>query len=134
MRKFLAAAALTGSVAAGLALATAPAQAATQTATATASSSGNWGKYYSSNHKAYSYGKTYKQGGKVYTHWYGYEKSPKHGYVWFKYYSGGSWHQFYREWNNKHNETWGKSGIKKVYTWTCWGGKFKYCGSSHRIY
>src|ERR1700754_273406 len=100
MRKVFAAAALAGSIAVtGLAVAPA-AQAATApaAAAATATSAGNWGKYYSSNHKAYTYGKTWKQNGKVYTKWYGKEFSPKHGYVWFRYYAGGSWHKFSREW------------------------------------
>ncbi|MFG1707091.1 hypothetical protein ACFLIM_28245 [Nonomuraea sp. M3C6] len=136
MRKVLAAAALAGSLAVtGLAVAAPAAQASTATATATQATRFNdWGKYYSSNHKAYTYGKTWKQNGKVYTKWYGKEFSPKHGYVWFKYYSNGSWHQFYREWNGSYNETWAKGGIKYLDTWTCWGGKFKYCGPKHRIY
>ncbi|AQZ66901.1 unnamed protein product [[Actinomadura] parvosata subsp. kistnae] len=132
MRKVLAATALAGSMAVA-ALAVSPAAQAATTATVSASSSG-WGKYYSSNNKAYTYGKTYKSGGKVYTHWYGKESSPKHGYVWFKYYSGGKWHQFYRHWNGSYDATWSGRGIKKIDTWTCWGGKHKYCGSHHRIY
>ncbi|GAA2215447.1 hypothetical protein GCM10009850_109150 [Nonomuraea monospora] len=132
MRKLLAATALAGSMAfAGLAVAPA-AQAATTASASTASAS--WGKYYSSNNKAYTYGKTYKSGSKVYTHWYGKEYSPKHGYVWFKYYSGGKWHKFYRHWNGSYDATWSGKGIKKIYTWTCWGGKYKYCGSQHRIW
>ncbi|MGP3914861.1 hypothetical protein [Nonomuraea sp. 10N515B] len=137
MRKVLAAAALAGSIAVtGLAVAAPAAQAATatQTAASTATSMGNWGKYYSSNHKAYTYGKTWKQNGKVYTKWYGKEFTAKHGYVWFNYYSGGSWHKFYRQWDGSYSETWSKHGIKKLYTYTCWGGKFSYCGSPHRIY
>ncbi|NUP02345.1 MAG: hypothetical protein HOW59_30925 [Nonomuraea sp.] len=135
MRKVLAAAALAGSFAVtGLAVAPA-AQAATATqATTQATSSSNWGKYYSSNHKAYTFGRTYKSHGKVYTHWYGRESSPRSGYVWFKYYSNGSWHQFYKGWNGSHDETWSGRGIKKIYTWTCWDGRFKYCGGQHRIY
>ncbi|MEU8364853.1 hypothetical protein AB0C27_53455 [Nonomuraea sp. NPDC048882] len=142
MRKILAAAAIAGSVTiAGLAAAPA-AQAATSTAastvsstaTAIAGSQGSWGKYYSSNHKAYTYGKTYKYGGKVYTHWYGKEYSPKYGYVWFKYYAGGKWYKFSHRWNGSYDATWSGKGIKKIYTYTCWGGKSKYCGPSHRIY
>ncbi|MEV0592106.1 hypothetical protein [Nonomuraea cavernae] len=137
MRKILAAAALAGSIATGLALA-APAQAATATVAAPASAQPapvhKWGKYYSSNHKAYNYGYTWKSKGKVYTKWYGKESTSKHGYVWFKYYSNGSWHKFYRKWNGSHSETWSRSGVKKVYTYTCWGSPSKYCGSSHRIY
>ncbi|GAA1678996.1 hypothetical protein GCM10009733_089800 [Nonomuraea maheshkhaliensis] len=141
MRKILAAAAIAGSVTiAGLAAAPA-AQAATGTAAGTVSSTatatgsqGSWGKYYSSNHKAYTYGKTYKYGGKVYTHWYGKEYSPKYGYVWFKYYSGGKWYKFSHRWNGSYDATWSGKGIKKIYTYTCWGGKSTYCGPSHRIY
>ncbi|MEV4069571.1 hypothetical protein ACGFJC_16825 [Nonomuraea fuscirosea] len=140
MRKILAAAAIAGSVTvAGLAAAPA-AQAATSTAGSTASSTaaagsqGSWGKYYSSNHKAYTYGKTYKSYGKVYTHWYGKEYSPKYGYVWFKYYAGGKWYKFSHRWNGSYDTTWSGKGIKKIYTYTCWGGKYKYCGPSHRIY
>ncbi|MGN9836506.1 hypothetical protein ACTMTI_00155 [Nonomuraea sp. H19] len=136
MRKFLAAAAFAGSIAVtGLAVApAAQAATATQSAAATATSVSNWGKYYSSNHKAYTYGKTWKQNGKVYTKWYGKESTPKKGYVWFKYYSGGSWHKFYRGWDGSYNETWSKKGVKKLYTYTCWESPRKYCGASHRIY
>ncbi|MEO3874869.1 hypothetical protein ABGB18_39300 [Nonomuraea sp. B12E4] len=132
MRKVLAAAALAGSVAVtGLAVAPA-AQAAT--ATTAGASIGNWGKFYSSNHKAYTFGKTWKQNGRLYTKWYGKEFSPKHGYVWFRYYSGGSWHKFSRGWNGSYSETWSKGGIQKLYTYTCWEGRFKYCGAPRRIY
>ncbi|MEU4509920.1 hypothetical protein AB0G05_10520 [Nonomuraea wenchangensis] len=135
MRKMFAAAALAGSIAVtGLTLAAPAAQAATQTTASTASSVKSWGKYYSSNRKAYTYGKTWKSGSRVYTHWYGKESTPKKGYVWFKYYSGGSWHSFYRGWNNSYHETWSQPGIKKLYTYTCWGGPTKYCGPTHRIY
>ncbi|MFC4111465.1 hypothetical protein [Nonomuraea zeae] len=141
MRKVLAAAAFAGSIAlTGLAVATA-AQAATttqsaaQSAAQTATSMGNWGKYYSSNHKAYTYGKTWKKNGKVYTHWYGKEFTPKKGYVWFRYeYGNGSTGKRFYSWNGSYNSTWSLKGVKKLYTYTCWGGKFKYCGSVHRIY
>ncbi|MET8867727.1 hypothetical protein ABZW11_32755 [Nonomuraea sp. NPDC004580] len=135
MRKILAATALAGSMAiTGLAVAPA-AQAAPVTAGATqASSAGGWGTYYSSNHKAYTYGKTFEKGGKVYTHWYGKESTSKSGYVWFRYYSGGKWHTFYRPWNGKHHGSWSGKGIKRIYAYTCWGGKSKSCGSVHRIY
>ncbi|GAA1758960.1 hypothetical protein ACBR40_32775 [Nonomuraea sp. AD125B] len=133
MRKLFAAAALAGSIAVtGLTLAAPAAQAATSQTTA--SSVKSWGKYYSSNRKAYTYGKTWKSGGRVYTHWYGKESTPKKGYVWFKYYSGGNWHSFYRGWNGSYHETWSQPGIKKLYTYTCWGGPTKYCGPTHRIY
>ncbi|MBF8192366.1 hypothetical protein ITP53_43140 [Nonomuraea sp. K274] len=134
MRKVLAATALTASIAfTGLAVAPA-AQAATAGTATQATSIGNWGKYYSSNHKAYTFGKTWRLNGKVYTKWYGKEFSPKRGYVWFKYYSGGSWHKFSRDWNNSYSEIWSKSSITKLYTYTCWGGKFTFCGAAHRIY
>ncbi|MEV0824644.1 hypothetical protein [Nonomuraea rubra] len=130
MRKVLAATALAGSmVFAGLAAAPA-AQAATQAT----GSPGSWGPYHSSGKKAYTYGKTYKSGKKVYTHWYGKEYTPQYGYVWFKYYSGGKWYKFYKKWDGSHHGVWSGKGIKKVYTWTCWGGKYSYCGSQHRIY
>ncbi|TMR91942.1 hypothetical protein [Nonomuraea basaltis] len=137
MRKVLAATALAGSIAlTGLAVApAAQAATATQTAASTATTMGNWGKYYSSNKKAYTYGKTWKKNGKVYTHWYGKEFTPKNGYVWFRYeYSNGGTGKHFYSWNNSENHTWSKKGIKKLYTYTCWGGKFKYCGSVHRIY
>jgi len=140
MRKVLAAAAFAGSIAlTGLAVAPA-AQAAPATASVTASvthatSAGNWGKYYSSNKKAYTYGKTYKFGGKVYTKWYGKEFTAKRGYVWFRYeYRNGSTGKHFYSWNGSAKHTWSKKNIKKLYTYTCWGGKFKYCGSVHRIY
>jgi hypothetical protein len=133
MRKFLAAAALTGAIAAGLAVAPTAAQASTTTAAAQQVVN-NWGKYYSNNHKAYTYGQTWKSHGKVYTHWYGRESTPKHGYVWYKYYSGGSWHKFYRDWNGSYNETWSKLNIQKLYTYTCWGSPSSYCGKVYRIY
>lgn len=141
MRKFLAAAALAGSMAAtGLAIAPA-ASAATAPATtqATASASfANWGKYYSSNKKAYTYGKTWKFHGKVYTKWYGKEFTSKRGYVWFQYvYKHGkglkSGKHFYG-WNGAKTGTWSKKGIVRLYTYTCWGGPTKYCGAKHKIY
>ncbi|MEW9546748.1 hypothetical protein [Nonomuraea sp. NPDC050783] len=137
MRKLFAATALAGSLAVtGLAMAAPAAQAATagaQTAATSASSVHSWGKYYSSNRKAYTYGKTWKKGNRVYTHWYG-KSHAKRGYVWFRYYSGGSWHSFYRGWNGSHHEQWSQPGIKKLYTYTCWSAPKKYCGPVHRIY
>ncbi|MFI6505198.1 hypothetical protein [Nonomuraea typhae] len=133
MRKFLVAAALAGSVATGLAFAPA-AQAATETAT----SAGSWGPYFSSNGKAYAKGTTFKRGGYVYTSWSGKEKykgDNKYGYVWFDYYKGGKWHSLYRKWDGFGGNTWKDKGIKKIYTYTCWGGHAKaYCGGKHRIY
>lgn len=135
MRKMLAAAALAGSMTVtGLALAPA-AQAAPATTQATSASAGNWGKYYSSNKKAYTYGKTWKFNGKVYTKWYGKEFTSKRGYVWFRYeYKNGKTGKHVYRWNGSHQHTWSKRNIKKLYTYTCWGGAGKYCGSVHRIY
>ena len=138
MRKILAATALAGSMAlTGLAVAPA-AQAATAGATevtTSTTSAGNWGKYYSSNKKAYTYGKTWKSGGKVYTHWYGKEFTSKQGYIWFRYeYNSGRTGKHFYGWNGSHDHTWSKRDIKKVWTYTCWGGKFSFCGSAHRIY
>ncbi|SDH06363.1 hypothetical protein [Nonomuraea jiangxiensis] len=142
MRKTLAIAAMAGSVAfAGLALSPASAQAATQSATqsATASAStagsGNWGKFFSSDRKAYTFGKTWKSGGKVFTKWNGVDKrGGKKGWVWFEYYQNGSWHKFNRSWDGKTVGSWSGRGIKKVYTFTCWAGKFDNCGRKYRIY
>ncbi|MFI6293362.1 hypothetical protein ACIBEJ_17355 [Nonomuraea sp. NPDC050790] len=133
MRKFLVAAAIAGSVAGGLALAP-----AAQASTDTSSSAGFWGSYFSSNGKAYAKGKTFKSGGYVHTAWAGKEKfggDKKYGYVWFEYYKGGSWHKFYRHWNGSGGGTWKAKGIKKMYTYTCWGKQPNhYCGGKHRIY
>ncbi|MFI9589653.1 hypothetical protein [Nonomuraea sp. NPDC052265] len=125
MRRIFAAAALAGSIAV-TGLAAAPA--------AQAASSGGWGTFYAGNHKADTHGRTYRSHGKIYTHWYGRESTPKFGYVWFRYYANGSWHQFSRKWDGSHDETWSGRGIKKIYTWTCWGGSFNYCGDRHRIH
>ncbi len=136
MRKIFAATAIAGSLAAtGLALAPASAQASATVTVQAASSAGNWGKYYSSNKKAYTYGKTWKSGGKVYTHWYGKETTSRKGYVWFRYeYKSGQTGKHFYGWNGSHDHTWSKRNIKKVWTYTCWGGKFTFCGSAHRIY
>ncbi|TXK35822.1 hypothetical protein [Nonomuraea sp. C10] len=137
MRKVFAAAALAGSMAlTGLALApaaqAASAPATTQAASATA---GTWGKYYSSNRKAYTYGQTWKSGGKVHTKWYGKESTSKHGYVWFRYeYKSGKIGKHFYRWNGSHKHIWSKRDIKKLYTYTCWGGPTKHCGAVHRIY
>ncbi|GAA2644235.1 MULTISPECIES: hypothetical protein [Nonomuraea] len=132
MRKFLVAAALAGSVATGLAVAPA-AQAATVEASA---STGGWGKYFSSDGKAYTFGKTFKSHGKVYTQWHGVDKfGGKRGYVWFEYYKGGHWNKFSQGWDGKHSGSWNGKGIKKIYTYTCWGSsKFDNCGKKFRIY
>ncbi|MFI6320803.1 hypothetical protein ACIBG8_24915 [Nonomuraea sp. NPDC050556] len=134
MRKLLAAAALTASVATGLAV-SAPAQAATSTTVSTSTFSSNWGKYYSDNNYAYNYGKVYKSHGKVYTKWYGVDRhSGGHGYVWFGYYKNGSWHKFSQSFEGHGSGLWSGSGIKKIYTYTCWGSKFDHCGDKHFIY
>ncbi|WP_101783558.1 hypothetical protein [Nonomuraea indica] len=137
MRKILAAAALAGSVLTGLALtapvaqaATAPVAAASQTAPVH-----KWGKFYSADHKAYTYGYTWKSKGKVHTKWYGKEFTKRAGWVWFRYeLHGGGGGKFALKWDGSHTGTWSKKGIKKLYTYTCWGGKFTACGKVHRIY
>ncbi|MEV0581573.1 hypothetical protein [Nonomuraea sp. NPDC050310] len=130
MRKFLAAAALAGSVLTGLAVA-APAQAATESASA-----GGWGKHFSSDGKAYTFGTTFKAHGKVYTHWYGVDRpGGKHGYVWFWYFKNGHWNKKVYQWDGKTGKNaWSGHGIKKMYSYTCWGGKFDNCGKKHWIY
>ncbi|MFC4113286.1 hypothetical protein [Nonomuraea zeae] len=134
MRKTLAIATLAGSMAVtGLAL-TPAAQAATQTASQSASSK-SWGKFFSSDHKAYTFGKTWKSGGTVFTKWYGVDKvGGKKAWVWFEFYKNGSWHKFNRAWDGKVTGSWSGRGIKKVYTFTCWAGKFDNCGRKYRIY
>ncbi|MEV0380452.1 hypothetical protein [Nonomuraea sp. NPDC050643] len=139
MRKTLAIAALAGSMAVtGLALspaAQATTQSAAQAATAGTQSYGSWGKFFSSDRKAYTYGKTWKSGGKVHTKWYGVDKSGgKKGWVWFEYYQNGGWHKFNKSWDGKVVGSWSGRGIKKVYTYTCWAGKFDNCGKKYRIY
>ncbi|PRX53601.1 hypothetical protein B0I32_127190, partial [Nonomuraea fuscirosea] len=90
MRKTFAIAALAGSMAlTGLALSPAAAQASTTTTTHTGT---NWGKFFSSDHKAYTFGKTWESHGKVFTKWYGVDKvGGKKGWVWFEVYQGGHW-------------------------------------------
>ncbi|MEV4568623.1 hypothetical protein AB0K12_33055 [Nonomuraea sp. NPDC049419] len=126
MRKTLAIAALAGSMAVtGLAM-TAPAQASAGT---------SWGKVFSSDHKAYTFGKTWKSGGKVFTKWYGVDKrGGKKGWVWFEVYQNGHWTKFNKAWDGKVVGTWSGHGIEKVYTFTCWAGKFDNCGKKYRIY
>ncbi|MFI7697931.1 hypothetical protein [Nonomuraea sp. NPDC049480] len=135
MRKTLAIAAFVGSMAVtGLAVAPA-AQAATQAGTTTTTTGSSWGKFFSSDHNAYTFGKTWSKGGKVYTKWYGVDKKGgKKGWVWFEYYQNGGWHKFNRSWDGKVAGAWKGHGIKKVYTFTCWGGKFDNCGKKYRIY
>ncbi|MGW0478578.1 hypothetical protein [Nonomuraea sp. NPDC003214] len=137
MRKIFAATAIAGSLAAtGLVLApAATAQASPATSVQAASSAGAWGKHYSSNKKAYTFGKTWKAGGKVFTKWYGKEFTAKRGYVWFRYeYKNGRTGKHFYGWNGSQVHTWGKGNIKKLWTYTCWGGAAKYCGAAHRIY
>ncbi|WP_336214099.1 hypothetical protein [Nonomuraea sp. LPB2021202275-12-8] len=141
MRKPLAAAALAGSMAVtALALTPAVAQAATQTATQTVTVTTttvgtSWGKFFSSDHKAYTFGRTWKSGGAVFTKWYGVDKvGGKKGWVWFEYYQNGGWHKFNHSWDGKKSGAWKGHGIKKIYTFTCWAGKFDNCGKKYRIY
>ncbi|MBF8189389.1 hypothetical protein ITP53_27370 [Nonomuraea sp. K274] len=138
MRKTLATVALAGSMAVtGLALSPA-AQATTESTATTATAAhygGNWGKFFSSDHKAYTYGKTWKSGGKVFTKWYGVDnRGGKKGWVWFEYYQNGGWHKFNQAWDGKVTTGWSGRGIDKVYAFTCWAGKFDNCGHKYRIY
>ncbi|GIH96033.1 hypothetical protein ACFFMN_42325 [Planobispora siamensis] len=139
MRKTLTIAALAGSMAlTGLAL-TPAAQAATHPATQSTASAAttvaHWGKFFSSDRKAYTFGKTWKSHGKVYTKWHGVDKiGGKKGWVWFEVYRNGEWHKFNKSWDGKTTGTWSGHGIKKVYTYTCWAGKFDNCGKKYRIY
>ncbi|WP_219470927.1 hypothetical protein [Nonomuraea rhizosphaerae] len=142
MRKSFAAAALVGSMAlTGLALAP-TAQAATQSqaqSQATVSAGTitivNWGKFFSSDRKAYTTGRTWKSGGVVHTTWHGFDKvGGKKGWVWFEYYKNGGWHKFNRSWDGKFTGGFNLKGAKKVYTFTCWAGKFDNCGRKFRIY
>ncbi|MFG1704433.1 hypothetical protein ACFLIM_14680 [Nonomuraea sp. M3C6] len=136
MRKALAIATLAGSMAVtGIAL-TPAAQAATHTTTASQSSTGgNWGKYFSSDRKAYTFGKTWKSGGKVFTKWHGVDnRGGKKGWVWFEYYQNGRRHTFNKSWDGRVVGSWSGRGIERVYTFTCWAGKFDNCGHKHRIY
>ncbi|MFG1683954.1 hypothetical protein ACGFNP_27545 [Nonomuraea sp. NPDC049269] len=139
MRKTLAATLLAGSMAVS-AIALAPgAQAATQAGTAVAAASTgsvhNWGKFFSSDRKAYTFGQTGKRNGIVVTEWHGVDKvGGKRAWVWFEYYKNGGWHKFNRSWDGKVVGTWSGRGIKKVYTFTCWAGKLDNCGRKYRIY
>jgi hypothetical protein len=142
MRKTFAIAALAGSMAfTGIALspaAQATTQATTTAGSATASATNftvTWGTFFSSDRKAYTFGKTWKSGGKVFTTWHGVDKvGGKKGWVWFEYYQNGSWHKFNRSWDGEVVGRWSGRGIKKVYTFTCWAGKFDNCGRKYRIY
>ncbi|MCK2220149.1 hypothetical protein MF672_041085 [Actinomadura sp. ATCC 31491] len=138
MRKTLAMATIAGSLAL-TGLAVAPAAQATTAGAQQAATAGTgvhtWGRFFSSDHKAYTFGRTWKQGGKVYTKWYGVDKpGGKKGWVWFEYYSKGSWHRFNHAFDGKVVGTWSGHGIKKIYTFTCWAGKFDNCGKKYRIY
>ena len=139
MRKTLAATLLAGSMAVS-ALAFAPgAQAATQAGTAvSAVSTGsvhNWGKFFSSDRKAYTFGQTGKRNGIVVTKWHGVDKvGGKRAWVWFEFYKNGGWHKFNRSWDGKVVGSWSGRGIKKIYTFTCWAGKLDNCGHKYRIF
>ncbi|WP_236667335.1 MULTISPECIES: hypothetical protein [unclassified Nonomuraea] len=143
MRKTLAIATLAGSMAVtGIALtpaAQAATQAATQSTATTAAdafhSGGSWGKFFSSDRKAYTFGKTWKQHGKVHTKWYGVDKrGGKKAWVWFEVYQNGHWKRFNKAWDGKVVGSWSGRGVKKAYTFTCWAGKFDNCGRKYRIY
>ncbi|MGW0810189.1 hypothetical protein [Nonomuraea sp. NPDC002799] len=139
MRKALATATLIGSMAVtGIAL-TPAAQATTRTATTSATQAGttivNWGKFFSSDGKAYTFGKTWKSDGKVFTKWHGVDKKGgKKAWVWFEVYQNGSWRKFNQVWDGKVSGSWSGRKIKKVYTFTCWAGKLDNCGRKYRIY
>ena len=133
MRKLLAAAALAGSIAGGLALVPVAAQAST--ASTASSPIHRWGNYFSGDHKAYAFGQSWKSNGKVYTRWNGRDFFARRGYVWFRYFSNGGFHSFYRPFDGSHGETWSRRGVSQVYTYTCYGSSpTANCGSSHRIY
>ncbi|WP_246089870.1 hypothetical protein [Nonomuraea deserti] len=129
MRKALTVSALAGSMAVtGLALAPAAAQASTHSTT-------SWGKFFSSDHKAYTFGKAWKSHGKVFTKWYGVDKrGGKQAWVWFEVYQNGHWKRFNKAWDGQVAGAWRGHGIEKVYTFTCWAGKFDNCGKKYRIY
>ncbi|MGP3955269.1 hypothetical protein ACTWPT_04680 [Nonomuraea sp. 3N208] len=132
MRKTLAAVTLAGSMAVTALALTPAAQAATHSASTTTVS---WGKFFSSDHKAYTFGKTFNHRGAVHTTWYGVDKvGGKKGWVWFEYYKNGSWHRFNHSWDGKATGSWKGHGIKKIYTFTCWADKFDNCGKKYRIY
>ncbi|MEV5552317.1 hypothetical protein AB0L44_01570 [Nonomuraea wenchangensis] len=134
MRKTLAIATVAGSMAL-TGLAAAPAAQAGTTTTAASAHVTTWGKFFSSDRKAYTFGRTWKQHGKVYTKWYGVDKrGGKKGWVWFEYYKNGSWHRFNHSFDGKVVGAWNGRGITKVYTFTCWAGKFDNCGKKYRIY
>jgi hypothetical protein len=141
MRKTLAATLLAGSMAVS-AIALAPgAQAAAQTGTTvtaasqTVGSIHDWGKFFSSDRKAYTFGETGKRNGIVVTKWHGVDKvGGKRAWVWFEFYKDGAWHKFNRSWDGKVVGSWSGRGIKKVYTFTCWAGKLDNCGRKYRIY
>ncbi|GIH75060.1 hypothetical protein [Planobispora longispora] len=140
MRKTLTTAALAGAMALtaltlGPAAAQAAAQPAAQPAASAATTVVKWGKFFSGDRKAYTFGKTWKAHGKVYTKWYGVDRvGGKKGWVWFEVYRNGGWHKFNKSWDGKTVGTWSGHGIEKVYTYTCWAGKFENCGKKYRIY
>ncbi|TDD24339.1 hypothetical protein [Nonomuraea diastatica] len=54
---------------------------------------------------------------------------------WGKFFSGdGGAYTFNKAWDGKVAGAWNGRGIKKVYTFTCWAGKFDNCGKKYRIY
>jgi hypothetical protein len=129
MRKTFAIAALAGSMAVtALAVAPAAAQASSYSTT-------SWGKFFSGDGRAYTFGKTWESGGKVFTKWYGVDRrGGEKGWVWFEVYRNGHWKRFNQAWDGRVAGAWQGHGIRKVYTFTCWAGKFDNCGKKYRIY
>ncbi|NUW33192.1 hypothetical protein HTZ77_17390 [Nonomuraea sp. SMC257] len=132
MRTTLAAAALAATAAiTGLTLSPTTAHATTTSATTGVV----WGKFFSSDHKAYTFGKTVKHGDKIRTTWHGVDKpGGKRAWVWFEIYQNGHWRSFNHSWDGKTTGVWSGRGITKVYTFTCWAGKNDNCGRKYRIY
>ncbi|MBB5081813.1 hypothetical protein [Nonomuraea endophytica] len=133
MRKLLAATAIAGSIAAGLAMAPAANAQSTATATAAQSQSGivGWKNLFSSDGKAYTRGVVQKTGpGAWRVSWKGFDKvGGKKGYAWFRYQKNGHWKSRVTAWDGttgtRHFEL---RGIKKLFTYTCWAGKTANCG------
>ncbi|MFI6395050.1 hypothetical protein ACIBHY_52755 [Nonomuraea sp. NPDC050547] len=131
MRKLLAATAIAGSIAAGLAIA--PAANAQSATTAAQSQSGivAWKKLFSSDGKAYTRGVVQKTGPGVWRiSWKGFDKAGgKKGYAWFRYQKNGQWKSRVTAWDGVTGiRQFELRGIKKLFTYTCWAGKADNCG------
>ncbi|MFD9942748.1 hypothetical protein ACFWYW_41585 [Nonomuraea sp. NPDC059023] len=131
MRKLLATTAIAGSIAAGLAIA--PAANAQSATTAAQSQSGIvvWKKLFSSDGKAYTRGVVQKTGpGAWRISWKGFDKvGGKKGYAWFRYQKNGQWKSRVTAWDGvTGTRQFELRGIKKLFTYTCWAGKFDNCG------